>query len=112
MPRYVGPFEGIEGVGKVAYRLSLLTSLPILDVFHVFVIAKYEVEGLYQPPPIILLDGTYEYEVEHILDHRPRQYCRGNRRHTYLIKWTGYDSYGSQKRTIKNLKRTWNIFCN
>ena len=91
MPRYVGPFEVIERVGKVAYRLSLPASLPIHDVFHVSLLANYEAEGPYQPPPIILPDGTLEYEVERILDHRPRQYGRGKRRHEYLIKWTGYE---------------------
>ena len=91
MPRYVGPFEVVERVGEVAYRLSLPASLPIHDVFHVSLLAKYEADGPYQPPPIILPDGTLEYEVERNLDHRPRQYGRGKRSNEYLIKWTGYE---------------------
>ena len=90
-PRYVGPFEVVQRVGEVAYRLSLPATLPIHDVFHVSLLAKYEADGPYQPPPIILPDGTLEYEVERILDHRPRQYGRGKRRMEYLIKWMGYE---------------------
>jgi len=41
-PRYVGPFEILERVGPVAYRLALLPSLArIHDVFHVSILRKY-----------------------------------------------------------------------
>lgn len=34
-PRYIGPFEILEKVGKVAYRLALLPSLAkVHNVFH------------------------------------------------------------------------------
>ena len=41
-PRYVGPFESLERVGKVAYRLALLPVMSALhDVFHVSMLRKY-----------------------------------------------------------------------
>ena len=41
-PRYVGPFEILEHVGKVAYRLALPPSMSNLhDVFHVSMLRKY-----------------------------------------------------------------------
>ena len=41
-PRFVGPFEIIEKVGVVAYRIVLLPSLSNLhDVFHVSQLQKY-----------------------------------------------------------------------
>ena len=41
-PRYVGPFEVLERVGAVAYRLALLPSLSsVHEVFHVSMLRKY-----------------------------------------------------------------------
>ena len=41
-PRYVGPYEVLEKVGKVAYRLALPLSFPNVHlVFHVFMLRKY-----------------------------------------------------------------------
>ena len=42
MPRFVGPFEIVEKVGDVAYRIALPSSLSDLhDVFHVSQLRKY-----------------------------------------------------------------------
>ncbi|WMV41589.1 hypothetical protein MTR67_034974 [Solanum verrucosum] len=47
-PRYIGPFEILERVGSVAYRLALP---PILSgvhlVFHVSMLKKYHVDEDY-----------------------------------------------------------------
>ncbi|KAL0544078.1 hypothetical protein IC582_019189 [Cucumis melo] len=41
-PRFVGPFEILEPIGPVAYRLALPTSLSTVhDVFHVSMLRKY-----------------------------------------------------------------------
>ena len=63
-PRYIGPFEILERVGTVAYRLALPSSLSsVHEVFHVSMLQKYT------PYPthvvdwgklIIDTDGTFE----------------------------------------------------
>ena len=63
-PRFILPFEVLERVGAVAYRLALLPSLSgVHEVFHVFVLRKYT------PYPthivdwgelVIDADGTFE----------------------------------------------------
>jgi hypothetical protein len=41
-PRYVGPFEILEKIGAVAYRLALPPNLSgILNVFHISMLRKY-----------------------------------------------------------------------
>ena len=43
-PRYIGPFEILESVGTIAYRLALLPSLSsIHEVFHVSMLQKYTI---------------------------------------------------------------------
>ena len=41
-PRFIGPYEILENVGPVAYRLALPLELAKLhDVFHVFMLQRY-----------------------------------------------------------------------
>ena len=41
-PRYIGPFEIVERVGPVAYRLDLPEKLSrVHNVFHISMIRKY-----------------------------------------------------------------------
>ncbi|KAJ4704868.1 Retrotransposon protein, putative, Ty3-gypsy subclass [Melia azedarach] len=73
-PRYMGPFEIIERIGEVAYRLALPQELSrIHDVFHVSMLRKYISD------PSHILDSqsaqleenlTYEEEAVQILDSR------------------------------------------
>ena len=50
-PKYIGPFEIIERVGTVVYRLALPPSLAgVHEVFHVSMIQKYT------PDPAHLVD--------------------------------------------------------
>lgn len=40
--KYIGPYEIVERVDKVAYRLALPTSIDCIhDVFHVSLLCKY-----------------------------------------------------------------------
>ena len=41
-PRFIGPFEILETIGTVAYRLALLPSkIGVHEVFHVCMLRKY-----------------------------------------------------------------------
>lgn len=41
-PRFIGPFEILERVGAVAYRVALPPSLSLVhDVFHISMLRKY-----------------------------------------------------------------------
>ena len=54
-PRYVGPFEIIEHIGEVAYRLALPPALSKLyDVFHVSMLKKY----MHEPSHVLSYESS------------------------------------------------------
>ena len=73
-PRFIGPFEILERVGTVAYRLALPPSMPgVHEVFHVSMLRKYT------PDPAHVVDwgqievdrdGTFEEGPVRIVDSR------------------------------------------
>ena len=63
-------------VGKVAYRLELLETLKIQDVFHISLLKSSKIFGEIQPPPPpILEDDESWFDVECILTHEVGGSC-------------------------------------
>ena len=73
-PRFIGPFEILERVGTVAYRLALPPSMSgFHEVFHVSMLRKYT------PDPAHVVDwgqievdtdGTFKEGPVRIVDNR------------------------------------------
>lgn len=94
LPRWLGPFRVAKRISSVAYKLELPATMSrIHPVFHASLLKPYFSDGPYQPPPpVILQDGSEEFEVETILSHRDRNVPRSSRMvREYLIKWRGYE---------------------
>ena len=81
-PRYVGPFEIVECIGEVAYRLAVPPALSKLhDIFHVSMLKKYvhevahvlSYESLDVDPKL-----TYEERLVKILDRKDKMLCNKN----------------------------------
>ena len=70
-PRYVGPFETIERIGDVAYRLRLPSQLSqVHDIFHVSMLKKYTRDPSHILPYAkihLQPDITYEEQPAEIL---------------------------------------------
>ena len=65
-PRFIGPFEILDRVGEVAYRLALPPQLSsVHNTFHVSMLRKYE------PDPSHVLDWT-DLEVEEDVSYEER----------------------------------------
>ncbi|KAH9671308.1 Endonuclease [Citrus sinensis] len=73
-PRYIGPYEIVECIGRLAYRLALPPELSrIHDVFHVSMLPKYVYDPshvLSRQPIELKEDLTYEEEPVEILQQK------------------------------------------
>jgi Chromo (CHRromatin Organisation MOdifier) domain len=111
MPKYCGPFQVIRVINDVTVKLklpALMLQRGIHDVFHVSNIRPYRADGKFErstipPPPLQLVDGTTEYEVEKVIRHRIRR-----NQTEYLVKWTGYPSHENTWQAASDLSNAQN----
>ena len=66
-PRFIGPFEILERMGTVAYRLALPPSMSCVhEVFHVSMLRKYT------PDPAHVVDwGQIEVDTDGTFEEGP-----------------------------------------
>ena len=90
-PKRQGPFEIIQVLSPLTYKLRLPSTWKIHDVFHASLLSPYHSTESYgpqaPPPPPDIIDNEEEYEVEAILSHKGP-----NARRLYLTAWKGYPS--------------------
>ena len=76
-PRYIGPFEILDKVGPVAYRLALPPGLANMhDVFHVSMLRKYIPDPshvIHYKPLQLQGDMTYKEVPMKILDRKVQE---------------------------------------
>ena len=76
-PRFIGPFEILERVGKVAYKLALSLDLAsVHNIFHVSMLKKYISDPFHilrQEPIEVHEDLTYEEKPIKIIDRQEKK---------------------------------------
>ena len=76
-PRYIGPFEIVEMIGPVAYRLDLPEELSrVHNVFHIFMLRKYipDSSHVLETPEIELRDDlSYKEQPVQILGREEKE---------------------------------------
>jgi hypothetical protein len=89
LSKWIGPFEVVQVVGPVAYKLKMNPGWRVHPVFHVSLLELYRENGRVQPPPPpIEMEDALEYEVESILEHRFRG--KKHPKAYYKVPWKGY----------------------
>ncbi|KAL0387779.1 UNVERIFIED_CONTAM: Transposon Tf2-11 polyprotein [Sesamum radiatum] len=90
-PRYIGPYEIIERIGPLAYRLALPVELSqIHDVFHVSMLRRYRSDPshvIHEPEVEISEQLTYMEEPAEILDRSVRK-LRNKEIPMVKVRWT------------------------
>ncbi|KAF5801008.1 putative nucleotidyltransferase, Ribonuclease H [Helianthus annuus] len=86
-PRYIGPFEVIERVGSVAYKLNLPEDLNgIHNVFHICNLKKcFADESLVIPHTDVHIDESLKF-IEKPLSIEDRQVKKLRRKHVPIVK--------------------------
>ena len=90
-PRRLGPFEIIEEILPVVYKLRLPETWHVHNVFHTSLLTPQVVTPKYgvpaDPPLPELVDGESEFEVEAILQHK---FISHKKEIWYLVQWRRY----------------------
>jgi hypothetical protein len=89
-PRYIGPFEIIERIGSVAYRLKLPTELSgIHDVFHISNLKKCLVdESLAMPHQEVEIDEQLRFTERPVaIVDRQKKKLRKKKIPMVKVKW-------------------------
>ena len=98
-----GPFEISQVLFLLTYRLCLLPTWKIHDVFHTTLLSSYKETKAHGPnfskPPPDLIGTKEEYEVEQIISHCSTSGC-----HRYLTAWKGYPSSENTWEPESNLR--------
>ena len=102
-----GPFKIIRKINDVSFEVELPKNWRINNKFHVshlklaiqyndqkFPLRQKETRA----EPEVMKDGTIEYEVDKIVDHRTRP------RKEYRVRWKGYLSSDDTWKPISNLQ--------
>ena len=97
--RYIRPFEVLERVGTVAYRLALPPSLSnVHEVFHVSMLRKYNPDSTHVVDCgelVVDADGTFKDRPVRIMDNRD-QILRNKTMRLVKVLW---QHHGVEKAT-------------
>ena len=89
-PRYIKPFQILEKIGLVTYRLELPRDLErIHDVFHVSMLRKYILDPYHVRETLLVKlreDLSFEVQPMRILDQREKV-LRNNVVHMVKVLW-------------------------
>lgn len=105
-PKREGPFTIEQVMGPATVRLKLPATWKVHPVFHTSLISHYRTTPEHGPnyvsPPPEIIEGTEEWEVEAIINHRKP--ARGGIQ--YLVTWKGRPSHENEWLRDKDLKHS------
>ena len=109
-PRYIGPYEILERIGPVAYRLALPPELSgIHDVFHVSMLRQYRSDPSHvlQNEPVEIKENlSYIEEPVQILDYKIKQ-LRNRSIRLVKVLWRNHSKEEATWETEENMRRSY-----
>jgi hypothetical protein len=110
LARYDGPFEILEKISPVAYRLRMPASFgthPVLNIEHLEAYSASPPEFGTRPTKNLSRDDFEtlpEYEVEGIVDEKWSKTRGGKRQKLYRVRFSGYSPNYDEWLPRRNLK--------
>lgn len=105
-PKRYGPFEIIEQINLVTYKLKLPKTMKIWPVFHAGLLHPYKETEEHGPnyslPPPTIVNDEEEWVVETIVNAKIE---RGKVK--YQIKWEGYPESENTWEPLSNVRHMW-----
>ncbi|KAK4260173.1 hypothetical protein QN277_003323 [Acacia crassicarpa] len=109
-PRFMGPYEILEKIGPVAYRIALPPQLANLhNVFHVSQLKKYQPDPshIIEVEEVELKDNmTYKAEPERIVDARDKR-LRNKTIRLVKVEWKGMVPGDATWETEESMRQTY-----
>ena len=107
-PRYIGPYEILERIGPLAYRLALPQEMAqIHDVFHVSMLRKYRSDPTHvlKNEEVEIADNlSYVEEPVRIIGHKTKQ-LRNREIPLVKVLWRNHSQEEATCETEENMKR-------
>ena len=107
-PRYIGPYEILERIGPLAYRLALPPELSqIHNVFHVSMLRRYRSDPthvLTDQPIEVAKNLTYVEEPVEIVGHKTKQ-LRNREIPLVKVLWRHHSKEEATWETEENMRR-------
>lgn len=104
--RRLGPFEIVERINSVAFRLQLPDTMRVHDVFHVSLLEPFHrntIVGCDQPEPLPpTIDEPDELSIEQLVDSRDTNGFR-----EYLVAWRNYGADDWSWHRATDLPQSW-----
>ena len=107
LPKWRGPFKILAKPSPVNYVLDTPARYRIHTTLHVSMLHRaYDSGAGVQRPPIIMVEGEEEFEIQAILSHIPARKTRTDTGTRYLVQWKGYGPAYNSWEPERTLKRS------
>lgn len=105
-PQYAGPFQIVERIGEVAYRLHLPAGAQIHDVFHVGLLKRFHGDLSVQTPPLPALENGHFLPL-------PAKVLQARVRHDIWdvrVQWASMDESQATWKPLAQFKESYSEF--
>jgi hypothetical protein len=105
-PKFYGPFQIVECIGEVAYKLKLPEGTCLHDVFHIGLLKKFNGTPPTAPPPLPPVHHGRACLEPAVV--RKGRLARGE--HELLVQWKGHPAAEASWMKVAEFKECYPLF--